>query len=930
MTKSQKFLSDLVSYTKYAKFLGDRRESYPETVMRNSSMHVGRYPNLEQEIYSVYSSYVLSRKVLPSMRSMQFSGKPIELNPSRMFNCAYLPIDDYRAFSEIMFLLLGGTGVGYSVQFRHVGQLPSIKVPHGEVRYLIQDSTIGWADAIKRLFKAYLIGAPLPRFDFRDIRPKGRLLITSGGRAPGPEPLERALTNIERILKRKSAGDKLRPIEVFDIVGHLCDAVLSGGIRRSATIALFDVSDIEMLHSKTGDWWETNPQRARANISAVLDRRKLDRKTFDEIFDTLELSGSGEPGFFLTNDPDWGTNPCLPAHAPIITKKGLQTLGDIEEGTEIWSKEGWTKVTKKWQTGQKPVYQYRTSAGSFIGTANHRVVSEGIKVEVGEAESLDIISGPDLYTDDTMFDPSDVMDGLVVADGSVHKASNNLVHLYIGKNDQSYFTSEIKDLIEKHRPGIKETAYEIRTTIKPEELPMTFDRYVPDRFKQHPWKIMGFLRGLYSGNGSVVNNRVVLKATSPQIRDDVQLMLSSIGIRSYFTTNEEHDVKFGNGLYTCKESYDINITSDRYLFLVKVGFIQEYKRDKIKGGTQTGKKNYTITDTKYVGHFDVYDITVDNRTHTFWSGGCDVSNCGEVALRSFGMCNLTELSIGDDISNQEFFDRCRAASFIGTLQAGYTDFHYLRPIWRERAVADALLGVSLTGIASGQYTKLDLAHGAQVAQEENERVADKIGIRPAKRITTVKPSGTAALVLGTSSGVHPYWSRWQVRNIEVAEVEPLYNYLAEYAPEWLFPKRGESGTFLFRVPLENPEDGAYRTESALDALRRIKHVQRNWISPGHVSGLNQHNVSATVSVRSNEWPEVREWLWENKDDYTGLTLFPYWGGTHSEAPNMEILEEEYKEMEAKFPSLNLKDIKEDLDHTDLVGELACAGGNCEI
>ena len=613
MTKSQQFLSNLVSYTKYAKFLGNRRETFEETVMRNAEMHVKRYPELEKEIYEVYSNYVIGRKVLPSMRSMQFSGKPIELNPSRMFNCAYLPIDDYRAFSEIMFLLLGGTGVGYSVQFRHVDQLPPIKIPHGTTRYLIQDSTVGWADAVKRLFKAYLGGSSLPRFDFRDIRAKGRPLITSGGTAPGPEPLERSLTNVERILKGKEVGDKLRPIEVFDIIGYLCDAVLSGGIRRSATIALFDVTDDEMLYSKSGDWQTDNNQRARANISAVLDRRKLDRKIFDKVFDALEYSGSGEPGFFLTNDPDWGINPC-----------------------------------------------------------------------------------------------------------------------------------------------------------------------------------------------------------------------------------------------------------------------------------------------------------------------------GEVALRAFGLCNLTEVAIGTDISDKEFFDRCRAASFIGTLQAGYTDFHYLRPIWRERAVADALLGVSLTGIASGNYTRLDLAHGADVAIAENERVADKIGIRPAKRITTIKPSGTASLVLGTSSGIHPYWARWQIRNIEVATVEPLYKYLVSAAPEWLKSKRGESSTALFRVPLENPEDGAYRTETALEALERIKYVQRNWITPGHTSGLNKHNVSATVSVREGEWPKVREWLWDNKDEYTGLTLFPYWGGSHPEAPNIEISEEEYLELSASFPDLDLTKIKENEDLTDLQGELACAGGACEV
>jgi len=512
-----------------------------------------------------------------------------------------------------MFLLLGGTGVGYSVQFRHTDKLPTIKAPHGTTRYLIQDSAIGWADAVKRLFKAYLGGSPLPRFDYSDIRERGRKLVTSGGTAPGPEPLERSLTNVDRILRGKQIGDKLRPIEVFDIIGHLCDAVLSGGIRRSATIALFDVDDEEMLYSKSGDWSVEHGQRARANISAVLDRRKLDRGTFDKVFQALETSDSGEPGFFLTNDPDWGVNPC-----------------------------------------------------------------------------------------------------------------------------------------------------------------------------------------------------------------------------------------------------------------------------------------------------------------------------GEIGLQAFGMCNLVEVNIGDNISNSEFFERCRAASFIGTLQAGYTDFHYLRSKWRERAVSDALVGLSLTGIASGNYRELDLARGAFVARSENERIADKIGIRPAKRLTTVKPSGTASLVFGTSSGVHPYWSRYQIRNIEVSTTEPLYRFLLEHAPEWIRPKRGEPTTALFSVPLENPEDGAFRDETALEALERIRFMQQYWINEGHFEGLNQNNVSATVSVRPTEWGAVREWMWNHRGSFSGLTLYPYWGGSHPDAPNIEITKEEYLEMVSRFPDMDLTHINESEDLTNLAGELACSGGACEI
>lgn len=614
MTASQEFLSQLMSYTKYARYLPSlqRRETYNEIVQRNIEMHLQQYPELEEEIFSNYR-FVLNKKVLPSMRSMQFAGKPIQLNPARMYNCAYLPIDDIRAFSEIMFLLLGGSGVGYSVQHRHVSRLPRIRPPHGTVRYLVQDSAIGWADAIKRLFEAYLLGKPAPLFDYRDIRPKGAPLVTAGGRAPGPDPLESAIVDIERLLKRKEVNDQLQPTEVFDIACYISRAVLSGGIRRAATICLFDYDHKEMLTSKTGDWWVDNPQRAFANISAVLDRRLLTEEAFRFVYRRLRESGSGEPGFFFTNDTDWGTNPC-----------------------------------------------------------------------------------------------------------------------------------------------------------------------------------------------------------------------------------------------------------------------------------------------------------------------------GEIALQPFGFCNLTEVNIGYNISRSEFANCVSAASFIGTLQAGYTDFHYLRPVWGQHARADALLGVSLTGIASTGLGALDLRHGANVAADVNKDISARIGIRPAKRITTVKPSGTASLVLGTSSGVHPYWSRWQVRNVRVSKSEPLYDYLYEHARPFVEDSRNEPETAVFSIPLENPEDSAYRDESAIDALSRMGYTYKNWIKPGHMEGLNTHNVSATISVHEHEWDDVYDWLWSNRDTYNGVTLLPFDGGTYTQAPNIKITREEYRSMVRDFPRLDLREINENTDTTELRSELACAGGACEI
>ena len=259
MEVEKQVLSDIAVHMKYARYLPekDRRETWKELVTRNKKMHLKKHPHIKDEIEAAYE-YVYKKKVLPSMRSMQFGGKPIEVAPNRIFNCAYLPIDDWRAFSETMFLLLGGTGVGYSVQYHHVDALPEIQKPSAKRsrRYLIADSIEGWADAIKILMRSYFKGGSKIRFDYSDIRPKGAVLLTSGGKAPGPQPLRECLVKVEGILNQKENGDKLQTIEVHDIICHIADAVLAGGIRRAALISLFSADDDEMISAKTGNWWE--------------------------------------------------------------------------------------------------------------------------------------------------------------------------------------------------------------------------------------------------------------------------------------------------------------------------------------------------------------------------------------------------------------------------------------------------------------------------------------------------------------------------------------------------------------------------------------------------------------------------------------------------------------------------------------------------
>jgi ribonucleoside-diphosphate reductase alpha chain len=618
-TLSADILSDITVFTKYAKHLPDknRRESFDEIVDRNRDMHLKKFQDnkeLCKEIKTVYKDFVKTKRILPSMRSMQFGGKPIELSPNRIYNCCFLPVDDYRAFSESMFLLLGGTGVGYSVQANHVEKLPEIRKPTKSRRFLVGDSIEGWADAVKALLQAYMDGRTLPRFDFSDIRAKGEALVTSGGKAPGPQPLKDCLHNMKSVLDAKADGSQLTTLEVHDIMCYIADAVLAGGIRRAALICLFDMDDEDMLTCKFGNWWERNPQRGRANNSAVILRHKVKKKDFLALWEKIKASGAGEPGFYLTNNAEWGTNPCC-----------------------------------------------------------------------------------------------------------------------------------------------------------------------------------------------------------------------------------------------------------------------------------------------------------------------------EIALRPFQFCNLCEVNMGTVESQEDLNERSKAAAFIGTLQASYTDFHYLRDIWKRTTERDALIGVSGTGIASGAYKDLDLKEAAEAVKTENARVADIIGINHAARTTCVKPAGTSSMVLGTSSGIHGWHSDYYVRRMRLGKNEAIYQYLNKKHPELVedeyFKPQSQA---VVSIPIEAPKGAIYRTESPLDLLERVRRFSEEWIQSGHVKGDNSHNVSATISLKDEEWDDVGKWMWENRESYNGLSVLPYDGGTYIQAPFEEISRQKYHAMLKSLTDVNLKRVKEAEDNTDLSGEVACAGGLCEI
>jgi len=672
---TKEILSDIIIYMKYARYDDElkRREVWEEIVERVKNMHIKKFPQVKDDIEFSFK-YVLEKKVVPSMRSLQFGGKAIEIAPNRIYNCSYLPVDDYRAFSEICFLLLSGNGVGFSVQTHHVEKLPKIIKPskNSFKRYLIQDSIEGWADAVKVLIKSYFKGDNNIVFDYSSIRPAGTPIKTGGGKAPGPEPLKYGLEKIREILNNKKTGEKLQSFEVHDIVCHIANLVLSGGVRRSALISLFSYDDDAMFNLKS-------------------------------YFNVLKIE-------------------------------------HLTQTTDIDIKS--TSLLKVKLTIEEPGY--------------------GIREHILNLNGYDI------------------------------------------------------EQIEKTK---KIAWYHI-----------------------HPQR-------------STSNNSVLL-------------------VRSMIKENEFYDI------------------------IKKIN----------EGGF--GEPGVYFTNDKDYG----------------------TNPCGEISLRPFSFCNLTEVNISDVENQEEFLNRIKAATIIGTLQASYTDFHYLRDVWKKNTEKDFLLGVSLTGIASNTYKKLNIKEGSEYAKKLNEEYSKKIGIKPAARVTTIKPSGTASLVLKCSSGIHPYYSPYYIRRIRMFKNEEIYKYLNSKMPKLLeddFFSPSTSAVFYIPIKIDN-SNASYRYEGIKDQLDRIKYFFENWIKPGHNKGPNYNNISATVYVKNEDWDYLSKWMWENKDKYNGISVLPYDESIYIQAPLEEITKEKYDEIIKEVSNIDLKNINELCDNTSFNEIVACGGGQCDL
>lgn len=620
-------LQQFIHKSRYARWLDKekRREEWPETVERYVKFFSERYPD-KYPADRIRES-ILNLRTMPSMRALMTAGPALERDEIAAYNCSFVAVDNVRAFDEILYILMCGTGVGFSVERQYINQLPEIaeEFHNSSVVIHVQDSKIGWASAFRELI-SLLYAGQIPQWDVSKVRPAGARLKTFGGRASGPKPLV-DLFKFTIDLFKNAAGRKLTSVECHDLVCKIADIVVVGGVRRSALISLSNLSDDRMRIAKSGNWWETEPQRALANNSAVYTERP-----------TMEI--------FL----------------------------------------------KEWQA-----------------------------------------------------------------------------------------------LIESK-----------------------------------------------SGERGIFNRQAAKKKAAANGR-------------------RNPDFDFGT------------------------------------------------------------------------------NPCGEIVLRSAGLCNLTEVVIRPNDTLEELKDKVEVATIMGTFQATLSNFRYLRSIWRKNQEEERLLGVSLTGIMDhdvlskvSEESKRWLTELREHAIKVNAEWADKLGINRAAAITTVKPSGTVSQLVDSASGIHPRYSRYYIRTVRADKKDPLAIFMRAkgFPVEDCMFRRDTTDVFSF--PVKSPQHAVLRNDmTALEQLEHYLMFRKYWC---------EHNPSITVYVRDHEWLAVGDWVYRNFDDVGGVSFLPYSDHVYQQAPYQECTKEEYEALLAKMPEFNWEELQkyEKEDNTTGQQELACTAGVCEI
>lgn len=926
-------------YARWREDLG-RREDWPETISRYFDFFQEHLLNktgfkLKKDLRSELESYVLSLKVMPSMRCLMTAGPALERCNVAGYNCSYLPIDHPRAFDEILYALMCGTGVGFSVEHKDIDKLPVINehFEQSSTIIVVDDSKQGWAKGFRELI-AMLYAGQIPSWDLSKLRPAGAILKTFGGRSSGPDPLA-DLFNFTIDKFTKAAGRRLTPLECHDIVCKTGEVVVVGGVRRSALISLSNIDDRYMQESKSGRWWDLEPQRALANNSAVYSRTP-DVATFMEEWVSLVKSQSGERGIFnrqaaikqaakngrRDTNHRFGTNPCcVTGDTLILTDKGHLPIEElVDKDIKVWNGYVFSS-TKPFYTGFRETVKVHLSDGTSLQcTPNHKfILDTGTKVfaeDLKHGDKLAKFAMPILEDGET-YSVDAYSQGFYCGDGNT-----DLEYSWLYKP---------KYACQKRLIGVfgtEHNACERKTWRHGVMLPKSF---VP--INGNKTYCLNWLAGFIDSDGCAINHD---NSTSIQISsinysnlNSTRLMLNRLGCTPKINVMHEERITSipnhvnGNSDYLCKKVWRLIINSTDVKTLIDNGLVLERVKLAKLSPNRSAKRFVRVLYIEDVEERHTYCF--DEPQYHLGTFNGIVTGQSEIILRPYQYCNLTEVVVRADDTLETLKDKIRIATILGTFQSTLTDFKYLRKIWKDNTEEERLLGVSLTGIYDGPlFQDFELEEMKNVAIKTNKEYADILKIPVSTAITCVKPSGTVSQLVDAASGIHPRHSKFYIRTIRGDKKDPLTKFLIDAGIPAEDDVMKPKDTVVFSFPQKAPEEATTRKEikSAIEHLEMWLMYQRHWC---------EHKPSVTISVKDNEWLDVAAWVYKHFDEMSGVSFLPYSDHTYKQAPYQECTVQEYEDMRLKMPQeLDWSKLSELEDNTIATQELNCSAGGCEI
>lgn len=979
--------------SRYARFLEDqgRRETWDETVDRYINYFKDRTEGNSSIPWDDLRAAIYNHEVMPSMRAMMTAGKALDRDAVAGYNCSYLAIDHPRAFDEILYILMCGTGVGFSVERQFINKLPEVaeELYPTETTIVVGDSKLGWAKAYKQLI-SMLYDGDIPKWDMSKVRPAGARLKTFGGRASGPEPLTDLFRFTVEVFKQ-AKGRKLNSIECHDIVCKVADVVICGGVRRSALLSLSNLTDERMRNAKSGEWWNTQGQRALANNS-VCYTEKPDIGIFMREWHSLYESKSGERGMFnrvasqkmaperRDKDHDFGTNPSLRKGTKVWTKDGIFPIEQLEgKSFKVKNLNGEISDAICWLSGKDvPLYEISLFGGhKYYATAEHKwpVVVDKKQRSIKKFDTKSLQPGMYLPVADTM----DMLtegkkgsydDGFIVGwnlgDGWITERKNGLkqIGFIVSENDKQsgidqMITDYLREKCNYSGDGFVEGRTELNVnsqtlrelfsshgvTHKSKGLPESVWTSASEEFRR------GLINGLFSSDGSIASSgvgrpkKIVLTSSHEKLISDVSELLGFYGIKtsirhstnvSSFPNGKKYNREYERFDLVIEDFYSKKVFNK--LFSLSHQDKKQLLDDDVNLVTeetvgQLAKNNRGLVKIKEIKLTslteDVWDISVKDNTHCFQLAHCITGNCSEIVLRNKQFCNLSEVVVRPSDTKQSLLRKVEFATILGTLQSTLTDFRYLSKAWKTNTEEERLLGVSLTGIMDHKILSDKDKMGPWL--NEMRDVAIECNKKYAKLLGI--PQSTAITCTKPSGTVSQLVD-------SASGIHPRYS--EYYVRTVRADKKDPLATWMIEKGFPVEEDVMFSNNWVFSFPQK---APKNSVMRDDMGAIDQlehwavmakewceHKPSITVYVREDEWLDVGAWVYKHFDIVNGVSFLPHTDHTYRQAPYQEITEEEYNDLVKKMPTdIDFAEFIEEVDNTTSSQELACSSAaGCEI